>query len=719
MDAITEIDPTTVQGLILVTVIGGLVLSVVSATAGVLRRAIWAGLRGAWRRAISKDEREREALPPIPSAMPDASRFVGRHDQVRELTRHVRKRESRIVGLIGPAGVGKSLLAARLVEGAGARSWPPPFRRPFDDWYWLNCRRDPPLPFDLAISQLIRFANPGFADAKFAALTPHERIDLLINALTNRRLLIVLDNVEELYVPEGDMPPGTFVDVRYEQLIRALDRKTHRSVVILTSRERPSGLADAGAASCHQPELTGLRGADARRLLRDNGVDGTDDQLDEIARRVDGTPLWLVHAAAIASDEHRDAAHLLDQAQLLTPEGDQLLSNQLAHVSNSDAGRLLSAMAVFRLPVPLQALRFSLGVDGDPADERGTRQALAALRARALVEPRNDGRGEPRYTLHPQLQRYLLGDGADRTDAHSQAARAWLSFNVPSGNEARTVEDVLPWIEAHHHFLESGRWQDAVGLSMQPRFGLTEAENVTEFLTRRGFATLRLELASASASRAERNEDPLSWAMAQNNLGLAYASLPARDRAQNLGLAVDCYQAALCVHTEDDYPADWAMAQNNLGNAYASLPTGDRARNLGLATDSYQATLRVLTEDDYPAVWATAQNNFGSVYAELPTGDRAQNLGLAITAFESALRVHTEDDYPADWAMAQNNLGSVYADLPTGDRAQNLGLAIAAFESALRVYTEDDYPADWATAQNSLKTANAELKAVDRGRLSP
>ena len=462
-------------------------------------------------------------------------------------------------------------------------------------------------------------------------------------------------------MPEGDVAPGTFVDVQYEQLIRALDRDAHQSVVVLTSRERPHGLADAGAASYHQPELTGLRGDDARQLLRDNGVNGTHNQLDEIARRVDGTPLWLVHAAAIARDERGDAAYLLEQPQLLTPEGDRLLSDQVARIADSDAGRLLSAMAIFRLPVPLQALRFSLGEGGEQADERETRQALAALRGRSLVDPRGGDRGDPYYLLHPQLQRFLLDDGEDRTDAHGKAAVAWLSFRVPGGMEARAVEDVLPWIEAHHHRLESGQWQDAVRLSMTRRFGPTTTEDITAFLTRRGYASLRVELESAAASRANRDEDPDLWAATQNNLGNAYQELPTGDRAENLQSAIAAYEAALRVFTEEDYPANWATIHNNLGNAYGDQPTGDRVKNLRSALAAYDAALRVLTEEDYPANWATTQNNLGTAYVQLPIGDRGENLRSAITALEAALRVYTEEGYPAEWAMTTNNLKAAYA----------------------------------------------------------
>jgi hypothetical protein len=60
--------------------------------------------------------------------------------------------------------------------------------------------------------------------------------------------------------------------------------------------------------------------------------------------------------------------------------------------------------------------------------------------------------------------------------------------------------------------------------------------------------------------------------MTQNNLGIAYWSLPTGDRAENLKLAIAAYQAALRVRTEKDFPVDWAMPQIFFGWHHAIPP---------------------------------------------------------------------------------------------------------------------------------------------------
>jgi tetratricopeptide (TPR) repeat protein len=115
---------------------------------------------------------------------------------------------------------------------------------------------------------------------------------------------------------------------------------------------------------------------------------------------------------------------------------------------------------------------------------------------------------------------------------------------------------------------------------------------------------------------------PQDWAMTQNNLGTAYQKRILGDRAENLELAIECYQQALQVYTQAALPQDWAMTQNNLGNAYKERILGDspeerlrqRAKNLELAIDCFQQALQVHTQQAFPREWAKTQNNLGEAY---------------------------------------------------------------------------------------------------------
>ena len=212
------------------------------------------------------------------------------------------------------------------------------------------------------------------------------------------------------------------------------------------------------------------------------------------------------------------------------------------------------------------------------------------------------------------------------------------------------------------------------------------------------------------AAKVYEEADQKKWAMTQNNLGVAYQSLPTGDRAANLQKAIAAYEAALRVHTEKDFPTAWAMTQNGLGVAYQSLPTGNRAANLQKAIAAYEAALRVRTEKDFPTAWATTENNLGAAYDDLPTGDRAANLQKAIAAYEAALRVHTEKDFPTDWAMTEYNLGLLYAGITDGNRRENFEKARVCFDAALKVYTESGFPEGHRDATARLSDVEQELR---------
>ena len=69
-----------------------------------------------------------------------------------------------------------------------------------------------------------------------------------------------------------------------------------------------------------------------------------------------------------------------------------------------------------------------------------------------------------------------------------------------------------------------------------------------------------------------RERVPLGWAMTQNNLGTALATLGNREsRTERLEQAVTAYTEALKERTRERVPLDWAMTQNNLGTALAAL----------------------------------------------------------------------------------------------------------------------------------------------------
>ena len=222
---------------------------------------------------------------------------------------------------------------------------------------------------------------------------------------------------------------------------------------------------------------------------------------------------------------------------------------------------------------------------------------------------------------------------------------------------------------------------------------------------------------------APRDRVPLDWATTQNNLGIALATLGARESGTaRLDQAVGAYRAALLEWTRDRVPLDWAATQNNLGNALATLGARESGTaRLNQAVEAYRAALLERTRDRVPLDWAMTQNNLGLALQTLGARESGTaRLDQAVEAYRAALLEWTRDRVPLDWAMTQNNLGGALATL--GERESGtarLDQAVEAYRAALLERTRDRVPLDWAHSQYNLANTLALLaeRSGDRGTL--
>jgi tetratricopeptide (TPR) repeat protein len=139
-------------------------------------------------------------------------------------------------------------------------------------------------------------------------------------------------------------------------------------------------------------------------------------------------------------------------------------------------------------------------------------------------------------------------------------------------------------------------------------------------------------------------------------------SLGQTNMTVNLQEAIRLYETAMEVYAQPN-KEKWAMTQNNLGLAYWSLPAGDRAANLQKAIAAYEAALRVRTEKDFPTDWAMTQNNLGLLYAGIAGASRRENLEKAKVCFEAALRIYMESTFPEEHHGTTASLGNVEKEL--------------------------------------------------------
>jgi non-specific serine/threonine protein kinase len=324
------------------------------------------------------------------------TRFIGRDRELAECARLLG--EARLLTLTGIGGSGKTRLALRLAE-----SMLPTF--PDGVWY-----------VDLA-----PLVDPDRVPAALAAAigvseTPDKPlIDVIIERISGRRVLLLLDNCEHLLGAVAGLADAVLLGGDGARIV-ATSREglgvEGERVYALRSMSVPDAKADARVLV--ESDAVRLFVDRARATRRDFAI-GPDNAaaIAEICRRLDGIPLALELAAArvkvLSVDQIR--ARLDDRFRLLTggksavPRQQTLLATiQWSWEQLSDDEQLLlRRLSVFAGGWTLGS---ATSVAGEQQDEFEVLDILTRLVDKSLVLVEQSGGTEARYTMLETVRQY-------------------------------------------------------------------------------------------------------------------------------------------------------------------------------------------------------------------------------------------------------------------------------------------------------------------------
>ncbi|MCK6625390.1 MAG: NB-ARC domain-containing protein [Anaerolineae bacterium] len=308
---------------------------------------------------------------------PGLGSFYGREREQESLERWLVADRCRLVAIVGIGGIGKTLLATKVARQVSSH---------FDTVIWRSLINAPPL------TSMLRGWFHVLSQQQLNRWPDHlaEQLELLFDTLRRQRCLLILDNVETIMQQgsrAGQYRPGYEV---YGQLIQRFGDGEHQSCLLLTSRERPQGLArlanDNSLIRFHQ--LAGLAESAGLAILQRQGLSGPAHVLEGLVEHYSGHPLALkLIAQTIQELFAGDSEAFLREEAVIFDDIRDILDQQFARLSALERDIMLW-LAIEREAVSPQILRDNL-----VKSEAGGifLEALRSLQRRSLLEQQAAG----------------------------------------------------------------------------------------------------------------------------------------------------------------------------------------------------------------------------------------------------------------------------------------------------------------------------------------
>jgi hypothetical protein len=320
----------------------------------------------------------------------DVSQFYNRQQELETLETWISGNSTRLIGIFGLGGIGKSSLSVKLAQQIQSQ---------FEFVIWRSLQQAPQL--DAILSNILPILTGSEA-------TTNNSISALMEQLRQKRCLLIFDNLESILQGgnrSGQYPQG-YED--YRLLLARIADEPHQSCLILTGREKPGGFAVRSGDNLpvRSLKLFGVSPPVCQQILAAKGLKATLLQCQVLVNYFGGNPQALKLAATTIKTLFGGDIHaFLVQGNTVFSDLWDLLDRQFERLSPLQQ-QIMYWIAINQegaTPAKLKA-EILPKVSG-----RQLMEALEALAERSLIENRRspDNTAPTSLTLQPAIVEYV------------------------------------------------------------------------------------------------------------------------------------------------------------------------------------------------------------------------------------------------------------------------------------------------------------------------
>jgi tetratricopeptide (TPR) repeat protein len=605
----------------------------------------------------------------------NTSGFQGRLEEINQLQQWLSTEGIRLVGIVSPGGYGTSTLAARIY-----------YESSFEQKLWITFTEAKNFK-DFSLGLLEQIGQKVDKDCSDESLT-----NALIDYFSNHSFLLVLDNLESLLNQEDRQ----FKDLSYQSFFVKWLEVENKSVILLTSRERPA-ILEQPEVGIQWLSLGGLTDLAGSQWLHYQKIGGNEEDLCHFSKIAGGHPLLLKLAAGWLKKGYPSC----DVSYLLTKE-DLNVFEQLVgrHRGNDKAsvGKILNEsvqrleprlkslwlnLSVYKYPFGLKAAKAMLAESVQEINQELIEQnspdleSLQELVQRSLIEQQpHPSQDEWQYHFLKLVKDFAQTQENDWEGAKQKAIEYCRCVAKPSGLTEHEVfyvahyhliylppnwknqGDIAEYLEIFYHYYELDKFDLA--------FSFLWSTGCDAFLELRGYNSIRLDLYLTLKQ---------AWAAEISHLEAHINVLSAEQR-----------------NTFDSVQTLFAEMLNCLGTAYRSL--GKYVPAIDLHSQALDRFRKIENRDREQAV---SLRNLGKVYFNRGEYQKA------VDSFEEARKIfHRINDVLGERLSLQDLIDT---DSARGEHQKN----IERYKSLLTLYRQFGDRLEEANTLNNLGSTHKKI----------